>query len=178
MAFQSSIVNNEIVKKKSVIYWDGCGHHGLDQTLQALIVLPQGSHRLTDRKLAPPKPSWPPPKPRVIAEMRFLCKYSTYTVYLRKIADVQKLIRSGHQTDIYMQDFFSLRIRRNKKLYHEHTNINTGSAKSMCMDSCLPINPATNPTTAYVALLYYGTTRNARNFPKLRALQSFGHALM
>ena len=131
----------------------------------------QSSHRLTDQKLAPPKP-------RVIAEMRFLCKYSTYTVYLRKIADVQKLIRSGHQTDIYMQDFFSLRIRKNKKLYHERTNINTGSAKSMCMDSCLPINPATNPTTAYVALLYYGTTRNARNFPKLRALQLFGHALM
>ena len=74
-----------------------------------------------------------------------------------------------------MQEFFSL---RNKKLYYEYTSINTGSAKSMCMDSCLPINPATNPTTAYVALLYYGTTRNARNFPKLPALQLFGHALM
>ena len=171
LEFQPSIVYNEIEIKKSVIYWARCGHIGLDQTLQALIVLPQGSYHLTDRKLAPPKP-------RVIAEMRFLCKYSTYTVYLRKIADVQKLIRSGHQTDIYMQDFFSLRIRRNKKLYHEHTNINTGSAKSMCMDSCLPINPATNPTTAYVALLHYATTRNARNFPKLLALQLFGHALM
>ena len=132
-------------------------------------------HRLAHQKLAPPKPSWPPPKPRVIAEMPFLCKYSTYTVYLRKIADVQKLIRSGHQTYIYMQEFFSL---RNKKLYYEHTNINTGSAKSMCMDSCLPINPATNPTTAYVALLHYATTRNARNFPKLLPLQLFGRALM
>ena len=81
------------MKKKSVIYWAGCGHIGLDQTLQALIVLPQGSYHLTDRKLAPPKP-------RVIAEMRFLCKYSTYIVNLRKIANVQKLLRSGHQAYI------------------------------------------------------------------------------
>lgn len=154
-----------------MIYWAGCGHIGLDQTLQALIVLPS-SHRLTDRKLAPSKT-------KGNCRDAFLVQiFSTWIVNSSKIANVQKLIRSGHQTDIYMQDFFSLRIRKNKKLYHERTNINTGSAKSMCMDSCLPINPATNPTTAYVALLHYGTTRNARNFPKLRALQLFGHVLM
>ena len=151
-----------------MIYWAGCGHIGLDQTLQALIVLPS-SHRLTHRKLAPSKT-------KGNCRDAFLVQiFSTRIVNLRKIANVQKLIRNGHQTYIYMQEFFSL---RNKKLYYEYTSINTGSAKSMCMDSCLPINPATNPTTAYVALLYYGTTRNARNFPKLPALQLFGHALM
>ena len=103
-----------------MIYWAGCGHIGLDQTLQALIVLPQGSYHLTDRKLAPPKP-------RVIAEMRFLCKYSTYTVYLRKIADVQKLISS---TYLY-RNFLASELAKTRS-YTTNIQISTLAPPSLC----------------------------------------------
>ena len=93
LEFQSSIVYNEIEIKKSVIYWARCGHHGLDQTLQALIVLPS-SHRLTHRKLAPSKTKGN------CRDMFLVQIFSTRIVNLRKIANVQKLIRSGHQTYI------------------------------------------------------------------------------
>ena len=108
-----------------MIYWARCGHHGLDQTLQALIVLPS-SHRLTHRKLAPSKT-------KGNCRDTFLVQiFSTRIVNLRKIANVQKLIRSGHQTYIHMKEFFSLRIRENKKLYHEFIQISTLAPPSLC----------------------------------------------
>ena len=85
------------------MYWAGCGHIGLDQTLQALIVLPS-SHRLTHRKLAPSKT-------KGNCRDTFLVQiFSTRVVNLRKIAIWWRIKKSGKSTGQVLKSWGKMQV--------------------------------------------------------------------